>query len=327
TICKAGACFGQKPAAFWPAAHRGGPKQLRFGGVGEGMILRALKQAEDGGAWVLRVQEAGGVPMADGAVSLGAGITAFEEVYASEEPRGAVNYAHITGGKLRLALNPFEIRSFKLQVRQMPCDAPPAAMHNVQCAMRNAQWLGADVMLCGGQAVSLPAGRELRMAIASLEGDLEAVFTVDGKPYTRTVYSAREAVGAGDLPGLGAGGYVKEAYPVREFTHLYGEDGKALVGARARFYEAALPLPGKKCELVLPQDQRIALISLAVHSEPAALPACEFFDSLERRPGGAPLVLTPKQERARKSPMRLRTARMKVRNAFAFARVWLQANR
>jgi len=330
-ICKAGACFGQRPAAFWPALHKGGPKQLRFGGVGEGIVLRALKQAEDGDAWVLRVQEADGLPMADGEISLGAGVTAFEEIYASEEPRELVNYAHIKDGKLHIALNPFEIRSFKLQVKPMACNTPPVAIDNVQCtdehcAMRRVQLLGADVLLCEGQTIDLPAGQELRMAAASLEGDLEAVFEIDGKAHSRMIYSAREAVGAGDLPGLGVGGYVKAAYPVREFTHLYDENGKVLIGACARFYEIALPLPGKACEFTLPQDARIALISLAVHGEPAATPACALFDSPERRPDGAPHTLTPKQEKARSSPMRLRTARMKVRNALAFARVWLQVN-
>jgi len=326
SVCRAGACFGQRLAAFWPAAHRGRPKQLRFGGVGQGMLLRTLKQAEDGGAWVLRVQEADGIPMVEGEIFLGAGVTAFEEIYASEEPRGVVNYAHIKDGRLRIALNPFEIRSFKLQVKPMACDTPAMAMNNVQCTMSNLPLLGADVMFCEGQTIALEAGRELRMAAASLEGDLEAVFTIDGKPYTRRVYSAREAVGAGDLPGLGAGGYVKETYPVREFTHLYDEEGKVLIGACARFYDIALPLPGKQCELVLPRDERIALISLAVQSEPTAVPACALFDHLERRPACAPHMLAPKQEKARKSPMRLRTARMKMRNAFAFVRVRLQVD-
>ena len=325
-VCRAGACFGQRPAAFWPGAHKGGPKQLRFGGVGEGMLLRALKQAEDGDAWVLRVQEADGIPVADSEIFLGAGITAFEEIYASEEPREPVNYAHIKDGRLHIALNPFEIRSFKLQVKPMSTQAPAMKTVNCQLSTVNCQLLDADVMFCKGQTISLPAGRELQLAMASLEGDLEAVFAVDGKSYTHTIFSAREAVGAGDLPGIGVGGYVKEAYPVREFTHLYDGEGRVLIGACARFYDVVLPLPGVKCELTLPDDERIALISLAVQSESTALPACGLFDSLERKSDGAPYALTPKQERVRKRPMRLRTARMKVRNAFAYARVWLQVN-
>ena len=324
--CGAGACFGQRLAAFWPGPHRGGPKQLRFGGMGEGMILRALKKSEDADAWVLRVQEADGLPIADGVISLGAGITAFEEIYASEEPREIVNYAHIKEGKLHIALNPFEIRSFKLQVKQMASQMLPMHIENCQLSTVICQLLGTDVALCEGQSITLPAGQDSHMAIASLEGDVEAEFKVDGKAYNRTVFSAREAVGAGDLPGLGAGGYVKEAWPVREFTHLYDEDGKVLIGAYARFYDAALPLPGKRCELTLPDDGRIALLSLSVRGEPTAAPACALFDHLERRPDGAPYALTPKQEKAAKSKMRLRTARMKVRNAFAFARVRMQVD-
>ncbi|MCL2494896.1 MAG: hypothetical protein FWE98_04480 [Oscillospiraceae bacterium] len=325
-ICRAGACFGQRLAAFRPAAHQGGPTQLRFGGVDEGMLLRALKHAEEGGAWVLRVQEASGLPMADSAVSLGAGITAFEEIYASEEPRDTVNYASIKEGKLHIALNPFEIRSFKLQIKPMQCEAPAMAMHNAQCTMHKVQALGADALLCIGQSIALPAGSEMRMAVASLEGDLEAMFTVDGAAHTRTVYSAREPVGAGDLYGLGVGGYVKPAWPVREFTHLYDENGKVLIGACARFYDLTLPLPGKECELVLPQDGRIALLSLAVQGEAMAAPACALFDTLERRPDGAPFALTPKQEKAARSPMALRALGHKLRFVRSYLRVRRQVD-
>ena len=326
TVCRAGACFGQRPAAFWPAAHNGGPKQLRFGGIGGGMLLRALKQSEDGGAWVLRVQEANGIRVADAAISLGGGITAFEEIYASEEPRAAVNFANIKQGKLRVALNPFEIRSFKLQIEPMPCNEPPMQTNNCQLSTVSCQLLGTDVTLCNGQTIDLPAGRELRLAIASLEGDMEAEFKIGDTAHTRTVCSAREPVGAGDLPGLGVGGYVKPACPVREFTHLYGEDGEVFIGARARFYDIALPLPGQASALSLPGDKRIALLSLSVRSEPAAAPACDLFDRLERRPDGAPYALTRRQEKAKNSRMPLRAARMQVRNALAFLRVRRQVD-
>ena len=325
-ICRAGTCFGQPPAAFWPGAHKGGSKQLRLGRVGGGMLLRSLKQAEDGGAWVLRVQEADGLPMADGVISLGAGITAFEEVYGSEEPRGTVNYAHIKEDQLHIALNPFEIRSFKLQIKPMASNAAPPKKIACGLPASPCQMLGAEITPCKGQVIALPAERELRMAASSLEGDLEAVFEIDGKPCERIIYSAREAVGAGDLPGLGLGGYVKAAQPVREFTHLYDENGKVLIGACARFYEIALPLPGKACELKLPEDDRIALLSLEVHSEPAAAPAVDLYDHLARRPDGAPFTLTRRQEKASKSRMRLRRARMMLRIAGSFLRVRAQVD-
>jgi hypothetical protein len=181
-------------------------------------------------------------------------------------------------------------------------------------------------MRCEGQTIPLPAGKELRLAAASLEGDAEATFEINGKAYRRMVYSAREAVGAGDLPGLGAGGYVKAAWPVREFTHLYDENGKVLIGARARFYEIALPLPGEACELVLPEDGRVAVLCAYAHGEPTAAPACELFDRVERRPDSAPYGLTRKQERAKNSAMALRRLRMEWRNARAYMRVRMQVD-
>ena len=325
-VCRAGSCFGQRPAAFWPVEHKGGPRRLRFGGVGEGVLLRALKRAEDGGAWVLRIQEANGAQVADAEISLGGGVTAFEEIYASEEHRDTVNFAHIRDGRLRVALNPFEIRSFKLQIDPMECDVPPAAVTNAEMKMQNAEILNAEVVFCQGQKISLPEGRELHLAVASLEGDLDAVFMIDGKAYNRVVYSAREAVGAGDLAGLGLGGYVKPAWPVKEFTHLYDEDGKVMIGACARFYDVVLPLPGKKSALTLPEDERIMLMSAQARGEAAAAPACDLFDRVERRPDGAPFALTRKQEKRKNSPMRLRKLRVKWRDARAFLRVRMQVD-
>ncbi|MCL1951533.1 MAG: hypothetical protein FWF60_01765, partial [Oscillospiraceae bacterium] len=99
-----------------------------------------------------------------------------------------------------------------------------------------------------------------------------------------------------------------------------------LIGARARFYELALPLPGEDCALVLPQDARLALLSASVRGEAAAAPACALFDCVERKPDGAPYALTRRQERAKNSAMALRRLRMEWRNARAFMRVRMQVD-
>lgn len=346
-ICRAGACFGQKLAAFWPAAdalqsnvrvleqgrlygveESNGPRQLRFGSVGQGMLLRAFKRSEDGSAWVLRVQEANGLPLADGKITLGGGISSFDEIYGSEEPRGAVNYASLHGGALHIALNPFEIRSFKLQaepisslasameITELALDGEPLPLLPGQC----------PVLRCKGQTIALPAGKELRLTAASLQSDREVEFQIGDDRHSRMVFSALEPVGAGDLPGLGVGGYVKNACPVREFTHTHGENGEVLIGACARFYEIKLPLYGEETTLTLPDDETIVLLSAAVYSESGAQPACDLYDQMERRPDGEPYALTPKQLKAKSSKTPLRKFTASVRMARGFLRMRMQVD-
>lgn len=350
-FCRAGACFNQPLAGFWPAdapvkttqrraakTPKGlGPflikeadlRQLRFGGLGQGMVLRALKKAQRSDAWVLRVQEANGVPLADGSVSLGGGILAFEEIYGSEEPRAIVNYACLRGGTLHIALNPFEIRSFLLQVKPMEHAAPSANITSVPLPQEPSSLLPEQqpLTICRGQCIDLPQGRQLHLAAASLEGDRTGVeFRVGDAAYTRTVYSARQAVAAGDLPGLGVGGYVKKAWPVQAFTPLYGEDGQAIAGASARFYDITLPIQAGASQLTLPDDASIAIVSAAVHARPSAQPACELFDVLPRRPDSEPYALTRKQQKAKDSPMRLRKLQGKLRFAAGYLRLRKQVD-
>ena len=323
-IMRAGACFGQKPAAFW-VNHSGGegPAALCFGSA-DGMLLRALKQSEDcADEWVARVQEADGVPLAEGTLSLGGGIEAFREIYASEEERLPVNCAYIKEGALKLSLRPFEIRSFALKINPMEA-APPAQILPIDLPAQPCPLLpdSCPLTACEGQSVPLPAGRELRLWAASLAGDQNAAFAVGGARHIRRIYDMREAVGAGDLFRLGASGYVKPAMPVREFTHMLDGDGKVLVGVRARFFEIALPLPGEETTLTLPDDADIAILRAEVCGEAGAVPASPLFDEMERRPAAEVAVkLTPREEMDSKAKMPLRAVRCKLGVARAFLRL------
>jgi len=328
-LMRAGACFGQKPAAFWVNhKHESGPVSLRFGRVG-GMLLRALKQSEAtqsndcGDEWVARVQEADGVPLAEGTLALGGGIEAFREIYASEEDRPPTGCAYLKDGALKLSLQPFEIRSFALKIK--PLEAPPAAQITPVPLPAEPFPLLPDacpLTICKGQVIPLPAGRELRLCAASLAGDQNAAFLVGGTRHIRRVYDMREPVGAGDLFRLEASGYVKPAMPTHEFTHMLDEEGKALIGVCARFFEILLPLADEEeTALTLPDEADIVLLRAEVCGEASAVPACALFDEMEPRPAReVTLNLTPRQEKDSQSKMRLRHLRCDFRNARSFLR-------
>ena len=327
---KAGACFGQKLAAFYPAVPQSpqGSTSISFGHVGDGIVLRALKQSEDNqDEWIARVQEANGEHLETGELCLGGGILACREVYASEEPREGAGKFKIKDGALQLKLTPFEIRTFALKIAPVG-NSDAIAQTKIDLPLERQALPGGlslpdetPFLRCKGQKVSLPAGKELHLTIASFEGDREALFAVGGQTHTRTVFAAREYIGAADMPGLHASGYVKDAKPVREFWHLHDKDGKDIIGAQAWFFDLALPL-AEGGELTLPIDSAIVLLDAYVQSEATAEPAAPLFDQMERLEE-CTVKLTQKEAKTARTPLALRMACMGIRNALAALRVRL----
>ncbi|MDR2753356.1 MAG: glycosyl hydrolase-related protein, partial [Oscillospiraceae bacterium] len=311
---QAGACFNQPLPAYWipaasPTASPAPAKNEPFGAVGGHIILRALKQAEDGDDWIARLQETDGTPLPEGTLRLGGGILAFREVNGAEEDHHPKNCAVLCGTTLHASFNPYEIRTFRLQVAPMPHAAPLPRPQTLS--------FEAAPQICGGQTLTInrPHGDAawLQLAIACKGKDRDTVFLAGGRPHTRRVYSMTEPIAAGDLPGIGVSGYTKPAVPLEEFLRVPGETGDAKPGAQVWFHEVALPFNGKAATLTLPRDNNIVLLWVRVHSTPAVVPANALLDQMERRP--VPAVLpaqAPKQ--------RLRALRYRLHQAKNFAR-------
>ncbi len=354
---RAGAAFNQPLCAFQLQGRGtpGGPTSLRFGKVGEGMVLRCFKRAEqcdpNAPEYVIRVQEAVGRAYPEGELRLGGGITGFRELYGSEEPRATPpNCASLQDGTLKLALEPYEIRTFAVTIQPvsgaeaapqvssaqqpvilpfnarvvsgqgqsgnaefyLPAERFPGELTagGVNFSLANGAYGGEDAVRCNKQSVDLPAGRELRLLLASFGDDREVTFLLDGQPHTRVAYAARKPVGLGDLPGLGLSGYTKPAAPALEFCHLHDAKGNDLIGAQALFFSEALPLPGEAVTLVLPQAEDVVLLAATVCGEESAVPGSPLVDVLPRRPAEKIEVkLTPAQVKAKDAPMRWRKAR------------------
>jgi len=328
---QAGACFGQKLAAFIPAGQNASealPTSLSFGSVGKQIVLRALKQSEENAdEWIARVQEADGAALENGEFKLGGGVLSCREVYASEEAKEGTDVIYPEDGTVRISLKPYEIRTFALKI--VPVGTAASAITKTEIALPLQQqalpggnYLPDDTafLRCAGQKIALPAGKELHLTIASFEGDKEAKFDIDGTAHTRTVFAAREYVGAADLPGLSASGYVKNASPVREFWHLHDKDGKDMIGVQAWFFDVVLPLADGTKELTLPNDSALVVLGAYTQSEATAAPADFLFDQMERLPE-CTVRLTPKEAKTARTPMPLRIARMGIRNGIAAVRV------
>ncbi|MDR3314331.1 MAG: hypothetical protein LBS96_07745 [Oscillospiraceae bacterium] len=359
---KAGAAFNQPLHAFLlqGSGVAGAPTALRFGGVSDGILLRCLKQAEEGREYIIRVQESYGSACPDGEITLGGGIANFREVYASEEPRlTPPGCAALQAGVLHLALEPYEIRTFAVLLLPILESAPQAAAQQavaLPCDCRVTSRQGeavrtefalpaerfpasltaggvafalqapgtANALRCKGQVLQLPAGRELRLLLASFAGERDVPFSVGGQKITRTVFAAREPVGHGDLPGIGRSGYVKAAAPALEFAHLHDAQGQDLIGAQALFFSLTLPLPGEAVALTLPQAGEVYILAATVCGEATALPGSPLFDLFPARPAAEMEPhLTPKQIKTAETRRRLRF----VQNNLIIARRYLQVKR
>ncbi|MDR2524815.1 MAG: hypothetical protein LBC83_01260 [Oscillospiraceae bacterium] len=363
---RAGALFNQPLSVFWaqgarmPGETASGETQACFGKISEGILLRCLKKSEQGGEYILRVQEGYQKACPLGRIRLGEGITGFREVYASEEPRPVPpSCAYLENGTLCLSLEPFEIRTFALQIkeapRSLPAQLPVALPYNCRVACGQGENGGAAASLpaeqfpvtvyaggvqyrlenaalenavrCAGQSLELPAGRELRLLLASFTEDCEVAFTVDGQAHARTVRSALRPLGHGDLPGMALSGYAKAAAPALEFTHLHDAAGKDLVGRQAFFFTVELPLPARPCGLLLPDAEHVLLLAATVCAQSAAQFAAQPYDTFSARPQAeCGMQLTPAEAAAKNAKQRYRKCRQNATVARNFLRAKWQVH-
>ena len=110
--CRA-ARFNQPMAAFVTDAHKGElPAAFSFARVsGNGVIIRALKKANEGDELIVRFNEGEGKAQKGVRFSAGSGIKSAREVFASEEYK---NDAVVENGELVFDMTPYEPKTFAL---------------------------------------------------------------------------------------------------------------------------------------------------------------------------------------------------------------------
>lgn len=184
--------------------------------------LLALKKAEQGDEWIVRVVELDGRPQTNVHISFAAPIAAAREVNGQEQP---VDSASLEDGTLVISFSAFQPRTFAVklgsapakipEVRSVPVDlhytaavasdngekssagfdgkgnALPAEMlpseinfDDVHFRLANAKAGSPDAIVAKGQTIKLPAGNFNRIYIlaASADADQKASFDVGGKP-------------------------------------------------------------------------------------------------------------------------------------------------
>lgn len=311
-------CFNQPLTAFVSSKHNGAlGSSYSYGTISnENVIVRAVKKDENSDEIIVRVNEGINKPAYGVELSLGNGIIAAREVYASEEDIGP---ASVVNGKLVFDLAPFEVKSFALTLANCSVGSPAKQNHidlpcNINILSKNGDSfapeipsLGATIpeelypefidcgqikfktypcgtenaVICQGQKINV-SGNHVYFVAASLHGDKVYNFGLGDEEAGVKVQSINEPIGTWDLYNLSQTAYIKRDKLAWECTHTH-TGGKDNYGAQIYFFMYELNTSGVN-EITLPDDCGLIILAMTEVSEnrEAAL-ATELYDVCEKR--------------------------------------------
>ncbi len=291
----------QKPLiAFQTSARREGSlsDSFSFADINStNVLIRAIKEAEDGNCIIIRVNEAAGIKQKGVKIRLFSEILSAEETLATEE---YISDADFSGNVLSFDIEPHQVKTFKIKLQRsdkkgresfkkleldfntkgftsnenmrnvilqgggcsLPAEQCPQSLTagGITFRMPNPS-ADADVMVAREQNIEIPKGStKIYLLAASTLGDREAVFSVDGKEKKLTIYSFKEPIGRWDMAALQQTALIKDAKVGIEFTHTHHPEGDIADG-KAYFYIYEIDVRNGKT-LTLPEDNRIVILAI-----------------------------------------------------------------
>ena len=141
----------------------------------------------------------------------------------------------------------------------------------------------AQALFCAGQTVALPEGtKAVTFVAASLCGDADWEFLLDGAPKTLRVQSLEDRVGGWDLVDLGDAAFLKPDPVALVFSHTRGADGEHIADQKA-FFRYTIETNGAKT-LTLPQHSRLLILCAAVRfKKPRTFPLRVLTETVNER--------------------------------------------
>ncbi|MFR5876626.1 MAG: alpha-mannosidase [Eubacterium sp.] len=262
-----------------------------------GVIVRAIKKAEDDDCIVIRVNEGLGKEHKNVAISFLGGIVNAQEIYASEE---YINDAKIKEGSLLFEIKPFEVKSFKIKTNAvrnkahesykkldldfnatgitaneykintilqgsgctLPNELIPESLtvHGITFKMPNVN-MDKNIFIPREQSIDIPKGTtKIYIIAASTLGDREITIFADNKERHLTIYSMTEKIGQWDMAGLSQTAKVKNANVAIEFTHTHHPEGD-IANGKAYFYLYEIDVRNCKT-LTMPEENRVAILAM-----------------------------------------------------------------
>ena len=302
--------FVMPMASFVASKHEGEYTEYSFGALSGNAILRAMKKAENSDEIIVRIGESEKKAQKNLTFSLDCEIESAREIYASEEH---ISDFALTDGKLVFDLNPYEIRSFALKVKNADAKnstkSPLSIVGNVNAFSTNAHPSG-DLhiinktipceitpetifsngvefvlpknnkgMLCGGQSILLPTGtKKVHLLVASLCGD--KFVKINDRAYK--INDITQYYAGWDLYDFKEVAYTKSGKLGYEFTHSHTENGDAQC-EQLFFWHVEVDTEGSNV-IRFPVDSSIIVISAVADSdETECAIACDLYDKIKGR--------------------------------------------
>lgn len=295
--------LNQPLAAYAAPKHAGGlGREFSFLSVSTPQLaVKALKQAEDGSGYVLRLNEMSGKPLEQGEIRFAAPIEAAYVLNGVEECRAE---ARFEGNRLIVSSGRFAPSTYlvKLRTSDIRLNAPSSLSVDLPCndyaftvdafnRQGNLDGKGnsyaaelvpeeivsegvvfrvsndverKNVVKCDGQRIVLPQGNYGRVYLlaASLDGDRDAEFAVDGKSFRCPVpcYSGFFGQWGHD----GGDGFVKNGDLAYVGTHRHSADHGNESYVFTYMYKIGLPVEAGAKELTLPKDRNVVVFAVTM---------------------------------------------------------------
>lgn len=283
-----------------------------------GIIVRAIKKAENTDEIVVRVNEGCNKVHKNVRLVLGNGIVSAREIYASEEQIGD---AAVKDGSLVFDMNPYEIRSFALTLAPadnkgktapysfiklplntkafssnqsrsgngihgknytIPEELVPdvIASGGVDFALNKDEY---DSLIADGQTLTLDGGySKLVILCASLDGDREYTFDVNGKPVKIKVSDIEERPFAWDLYGMKRTAKIKTDVLGWECTHTHSAKGDDYAH-QLFFFKYEIETNGAK-SIRLPCDKNLFILAATqIKTDSECKCVTQLYDTVEPR--------------------------------------------
>jgi alpha-mannosidase len=310
------------------------------------VAIRAIKMAEDGNQIIVRLQELNGKKARGVKLNVAAGVENATEVTGIEKPLNPLNVSGgrlnlsfapfqirslaltlASPGKLSPPVSvpvdlPFNLDAFSKRGTDSHGDFDgagstiPAEMigdtvvsEGIKFQIGPRGYGDQNAVSCQGQTISLPASQfnELYLLAASVNGDTDGTFAVDGQPTTLRIQNWTGYIGQWDnrifegtvsaltytvtnqLTGI-ASGYIKRD-PLAWFcSHRRLADGSDAIYSYSYLFKYRIPLQPGAGTLTLPNNPniRILAVTAAQNNNDATQPAHPLYDDFAGRP---PVVL------------------------------------
>ncbi len=291
--------FSQPITAFVTDKHSGVlGNDYSFGSISnKDVIIRAIKKAEKTDEIIVRFNEGSCKIIDDVEFSLGKGILFAREVNGMEEE---LSTAVVKDGKLVFNIDPYEVKTFALtlldskvgdKVESEKVDLPynadfvtfndnrakaviptidvsiPGELYPSEIQCCGVQFETADVtdgnngLISAGQIIDV-SGQKFCFVGASLYGDKEYNFVVDGKEVPVKVQAINERIGKWDLYNLAEVADIKTDKLAWECTHTHSRD-KDNTAAQLYFFMYEIDLGDAK-SITLPSDNGLIILAASV---------------------------------------------------------------